>query len=154
MVALLCSLAGCDDQPPPAPAVAPAPPPAPSIVATESLEQQLATRAGVVAKGFLPASPVATGPLVTGASRDHTFVLAGGACHKFVSVSSSKVRELDLLLYDQNGVLVQRDISDDNSPGVGLDSPICPQAPAAYRLQVKMVAGEGEYAVQMFQSKP
>ena len=60
--------------------------------------------------------------------------------------------DLDLVLFDPNGIKLQEDTRTDNYPVLGYDSPLCPMTAGTYRVQVKAYTGSGEFGVQVFQT--
>ena len=93
--------------------------------------------------------PPLRGRLDQGSKRDHMTVLSAGHCFKIVGTGGPDVQDLDLLLFDPNLVQIQRDVGHDPVPVIGQQSPLCPTLSGVYRLQARMVKGEGEYAIQV-----
>jgi len=173
VLALAASLA-CDrtSQPPPAPppppAVAPIAPVAPVPVASPKVQPgavaqpapatgdviavTMQRRAQMVAAGMSPATPILRGTLSEGASQDFQAVMRAGKCFKIIGIGDIGVQDLDLKLFDPNGVQLQQDIATDNYPALGVESPICPSTAGAYRLQVHMYRGSGPFGVQVYET--
>lgn len=130
------------------PAVPPleAPPPG------DALAKAMYERAQQFAEGMGPATPLFRGTLDTGATQDYQAVLQGTRCFKIIGVGGDGVRDLDLFLFDPDSVQVLQDTATDSYPVLGLTHPICPDTSGAYRVQVKMFEGSGDFAVQVFQS--
>ena len=118
----------------------------------DSLQQQLQQLAGRYAPGMLSAGPIRRGVLSAGEKRDYQMVLEAGRCFRVVGRGGEGVEDLDLFLFDPNGVQVRQDLGRDNAPVLGVAAPICPERSAAYRVQVRMVEGAGTYGVQLFRS--
>jgi len=118
----------------------------------DELAQAMYERAQQFAQGMGPATPLFRGTLETGATQDYQAVLQGARCFKIIGVGGDGVRDLDLFLFDPDGVQVQQDTATDTYPVLGLSHPICPDVSGAYRVQVKMFEGSGEFGVQVFQS--
>ncbi|MEM9191057.1 MAG: hypothetical protein AAGF12_17870 [Myxococcota bacterium] len=127
--------------------------PTPPVAPGDHIGQQMSLRAGQFAEGMEPATPLFRGTLETGDNQDYQAVLQAGRCFKVVGVGGPSVSDLDLFLFDPNGVQVQQDTATDAYPVLGLTHQICPTAPGAYRVQVRMYAGEGEFGVQVFQTR-
>jgi len=140
---------GCGDDAPKPPEKAPVQDP---VAPGDVLGQEMQRRAGQFAEGMTPATPMFRGSLDNGGTQDYQAVLQGGRCFKILGVGSEGVSDLDLFLFDPNGVQVQQDTATDNYPVLGLTDPICPEQAGAYRVQVKMYAGSGEFAVRVYQS--
>jgi hypothetical protein len=174
VLALAASLAcNRDGQTPPAPtalppAVAPVAP-VPSVpVASPKVEPgipqpgpatgdvvaiTMQRRAQMVAAGMVPATPMLRGTLQQGASQDFQAVMQAGKCFKIIGIGDIGVQDLDLKLFDPNGVQLQQDVETDNYPALGVEAPICPSAAGAYRLQVHMYRGSGPFGVQVYETQ-
>lgn len=162
LLSVLLAAWGCgDDQPAGDPASAQAEPAEPAAAAepeeevdpSDTIAVEMQTRARQFAEGMTAATPLFRGTLATGATQDYQAVLQGGRCFKIVGVGGSGVTDLDLFLFDPNGVQVQQDTATDSYPVLGLTHPICPEMAGAYRVQVKMFAGTGDFAVRVYQSR-
>ena len=154
-VALLITATACgsDETTPPPPAV-PTPPTLPAEPPpTDPLEIELARRVEQFAANMDPATPAFHGSLATSASQDFAAVLQPGRCFRIVAVGGTGVEDLDLFLFDENGVQVQQDTATDAYPVLGLAHPVCPAQAGTYRVQVKMFAGSGDFVVRVLQSR-
>lgn len=125
------------------------PPQAVSDVILAGMHAQARRFAG----GMVVATPMFRGSLVNGATQDFQAILQPAHCFKIVGVGGPTVKDLDLLLFDPNGVQVQQDTATDSYPVLGLHQPICPTSPGAYRVQVRMYKGAGDFGVQVFHSR-
>jgi hypothetical protein len=176
VLALAASLA-CDrpGATPPAPSVVPPPvaPIAPVPVASPKVDPTVAQptvaqpapatgdviaitmqrRAQMVAAGMSPATPILRGTLAEGASQDFQAVMQAGKCFRIIGIGDIGVQDLDLKLFDPNGVQLQQDIATDNYPALGVEAPICPSTAGAYRLQVEMYRGSGAFGVQVYETR-
>lgn len=141
-----------DEDPAAEPAEA-ASPPEEEIAPGDTIGREMQVRAQQFAQGMRPATPLFRGTLDTGGTQDYQAVLQGGRCFKILGVGSDGVTDLDLFLFDPNGVQVQQDTATDNYPVLGLTHPICPQEPGSYRVQVKMFAGQGDFGVRVYESQ-
>ena len=90
--------------------------------------------------------------LKEGELRDYLAVLRYGRCYRVVGAGDSGVADLDLRLFDPNGVLAQEDLGQDALPVLGVQSEICPGDSGAFRLQVRMRAGQGRFIVRVYES--
>jgi hypothetical protein len=97
-----------------------------------------------------PVMPLTRGSLATGGSQNYSVQMQPGHCYKIIGVGAPGVQDLDLKLYGPDGAQVDQDIATDNYPVIGLQQPLCPTTAGAYRLEVLMFAGSGEFAVQVF----
>jgi hypothetical protein len=82
-----------------------------------------------------------------------TEVLRDGFCYKLLAQSGDGVEDLDLFLYDGNGVLVQTDAREGPNPVLGSDRPICPQEAGVHRTEVRMIRGQGRVLVQWYMNQ-
>jgi hypothetical protein len=152
-VALLAACGGHEETPPlpsaPLPPTPPAPPPVPGQP-TDVLARSMQVHAQQLAPGMMPATPLFRGRLETTQTQDFQAVLQPGKCFKIIGVGGEGVTDLDLYLFDPNGVALQQDTETDAYPILGLESPICPQTAGQFRVQVRMYQGTGDFAVQVF----
>lgn len=147
---VVVGLAGCDE-----PAERPRqideapdlPPPA------DALEAAIRERAPNEAMLMIPHEDVVRGELSEGQRRDFTSVLRAGLCYKVLGQGGDGVRDLDLVVFDSNNVLLQRDATQDAHPVIGVERAICPIEPGMYRVEVRMAQGGGPYAVQLWVSQ-
>lgn len=123
------------------------PPPA------DALEAAIRERAPSEAMLMIPHEGVVRGELSEGERRDFTSVLRAGLCYKVLGQGGAGVRDLDLLVYDANGVLLQRDATQHEHPVIGIERAICPLEPGLYRIEARMAAGGGPYAIQLWVSQ-
>jgi hypothetical protein len=118
----------------------------------DAIAVEMQTRARQFAEGMTPATPLFRGTLATGATQDYQAVLQGARCFKVVGVGGQGVTDLDLFLFDPAGVQIQQDTATDSYPVLGLTHPICPETAGAYRVQVKVFAGSGDFGVRVYQT--
>lgn len=93
-----------------------------------------------------------TSTLAQGGRNDHLTVLRAGHCYRIVGAGGAGVQDMDLFLYDPEGVQVQQDPGQDRYPALGVQSEVCPPLGGAYRLQVHMYEGGGPYAVRVYRT--
>ncbi len=118
----------------------------------DRIGQEMAQRAQQFAEGMTPATPLFRGTLSNGGTQDYQAILQGARCFKIVGVGGQGVTDLDLFLFDPNGVQVQQDTATDSYPVLGLTHPICPETSGSYRVQVKMFQGSGDFGVRVYES--
>lgn len=111
--------------------------------------EQLAARH---ARGWDPGELRVEGDLADRERRSSMAVLRYGRCYRFIGAGGPGLEDLDLVLYDSNNVPVQRDVSQDGLPILGLQAHICPHTTATYRLEVSAYAGSGPFFVRSFES--
>lgn len=114
------------------------------------LDRVLAQKAKKYAPGLVAEGEPFQGELKQGQRGDHLLVLRGGHCYRVLGVSGAEVEDLDLFLYDPNGVQVQQDAAQDRFPVLGMQADICPVHSGAFRLQVHAYQGGGPYAVRAY----
>jgi len=150
---VLSSCGGHEDTPPlpvaPVPPTPPTPPATPGAP-TDALARGMQIHAQQLAPGMVPATPLFRGHLTQGQTQDFQAVLQPGKCFKIIGVGADGVSDLDLYLFDPNGVALQQDTETDAYPVLGLESAICPQTAGQFRVQVRMYQGNGDFAVQVF----
>jgi hypothetical protein len=162
IILALALLLGCGDDAspptPPPPGTGPVTPPPAAVTEIappapgDAIGAQMHTRAQQFAEGMEPGTQLFRGTLQTGENQDYQAVLQAGRCFKIIGVGAPTVTDLDLFLFDPNGVQVQQDTATDAYPVLGLSTPICPDQAGAYRVQVRMYAGSGEFGVQVWQT--
>ncbi len=148
VLAPLVLLTACDVVPT-APAL-PEPPPEPPPA--DALEARLRERGREHAAWMMPNGTVQRGDLREHGARDFSQLMQPGWCYKVVGVGGEGIEDLDLRVYDGHDVLVQRDTTQDAEPYVGVESPICPNEAASYRIEVRAQAGSGPFAIQVYRS--
>lgn len=147
LLVLTLVLLGCDVRPAEEPP--PAPPPDPPA---DALEAALRARGEEVADWMMRDGAPLRGTVAEGESRDFSHVMLPGFCYKVVAVSGEGIEDLEIRLYDGNSVLLQRDTTEDPQPFLGRERPVCPPETATYRLEVRAVAGGGDFAVHFYRS--
>ena len=123
------------------------PPPA------DALEEAIRARAPSEAMLMIPDGDVTRGRLAVGDDLDVVAVLRAGLCYKVLGQGGPGVEDLDLVVHDPNGVLLQRDASEHDRPVIGVERAICPAESGVYRIVVSMRRGAGEFAVQRWVSQ-
>ena len=118
------------------------------------LDQLLTQKAKKYAAGLVADGEPLRGNLIEGARADHLVVLRGGHCYRVLGVAAPEVEDMDLFLFDPNGVQVQQDAAEDRFPALGLQAELCPGVSGAHRLQVHMYKGGGPYAARVYRTPP
>jgi hypothetical protein len=93
-----------------------------------------------------PANDLVTGAGNTGDEADFQVDLQSGRCYTVIGVAEPSITDLDMFLFDPQGSQVAQDQATDNFPIVQA----CPQTSGSYRVQLKVYAGQGAYAFQVF----
>jgi hypothetical protein len=142
-------LAGCGGD---APAAAPAPPapPPPRPAPADALEDAMRAREETDAFALTPYEPAFRATLEESGQQSFTTVLRDGFCYKLLAQSGAGIEDLDLFLYDANGVLAQTDAREGPHPVLGGERPICPEEPGIHRTEVRMVRGHGAVLAQWY----
>lgn len=144
-------LAGCDaliGEPPPDDDV----PVVPEEPPADELEAQLRALGREVAPYMIRDEGAMRGEAENGSARDFSHVMHPGWCYTVLGLGGEGVEDLDLRVYDQNGVLLQRDTTQDPRPYLGRMRAICPASSGTYRIEVRMVGGAGPFAAQVYRS--
>ena len=115
-------------------------------------EQIVPLNATRYAAGFVAEGPLVRGTLAQGARSDHLLVLKAGHCYRVVGAAEASVTDMDLFLYDPNGVQASQDPGQDRFPVLGLQSEVCPLRGGAYRVQVHMYEGGGAFAFGLYRT--
>jgi hypothetical protein len=91
--------------------------------------------------------------LEAGGTRDLQLVLLDGRCYRTVAAGGPGIEELDLLLFDPNGVLMREDATRGPQAVLGDAHPVCIDESGAYRLRVRATEGAGTFAVRTLRSR-
>jgi hypothetical protein len=125
----------------------------PAEVPTDALERKIFELAGEYAQLLEPHGPVQRSRLEEGKEHSFQVILHGGRCYKIIGAGLSGVEDLDLVIFDPDGVQVQQDIATDPHPILGLTDPICPNSAGAFRIRAKMTKGAGEFGFRAYGSR-
>ena len=147
--ALVCACTGADApaQPPPAAAIDPA-----TLEPDDAMGRQLRELARREAPQHVPVGTYFRDRLNRGEQRDFLAVLTANHCYRIVGVGDPEVEDLDLVLFDPEGVQWRQDLDQNANPILGNESELCPPRSGAHRLQVRMTAGRGEFLVGLYRS--
>ena len=97
-------------------------------------------------QGRPPLSEMQRATLGTSETQDFNIELVRGGCYTIIGAGTPQVSDLDLFLFDPNGAQVAVDQETDNFPVISH----CAAASGVFRVQAKVYAGSGEFAVQLF----
>lgn len=147
---LALALVGCDAGPSDADEVIENAPPVPPLA--DELEAHLRELGRERAPFMILDEAAMRGEGATGDMRDFSHVLHPGWCYKVLGAGGEGVVDLDLRVYDPNDVLLQRDTTRDAEPYIGQMRPICPVESGTYRIQARVIEGNGPYIVQVYRS--
>ena len=120
------------------------PPPA------DALEARLRERAPTEAALLVPDGPAFRATLAPGDRRTFTAVLRAGVCYKVLGGAEETVTDLDVLVYDPNNVLAQRDTTVGRELVIGSERGICPSDAGAWRFELVATGGEGAVIAQLW----
>jgi hypothetical protein len=123
-----------------------------AIASGATLDRIVELAARKYAGGFVADGAPIQGSVVEGARSDHLAVLRAGHCYRIVAAGGAGVEDMDLFLYDPEGVQTQQDPAQDRLPVLGLQTEICPIRGGAYRLQVHMYKGGGPFAARVYRT--
>ncbi len=122
-------------------------PPATNVIATQStagagLEENFRLLdSDIRARGYQPYGDQSRGQLGESETRDFTIQLEGGKCYAILGVGDNGVRDLDLLLKDESGRMIDEDVETDARPIVR----VCPDDTGQYTMTVRMYQGSGNF---------
>lgn len=102
--------------------------------------------ADIRARGYERQGKLERGELQEQETNEFSLVLEGGKCFAVVAVGDNNVRDLDLMLYDLRGKVVDKDF--ENSPRA--TTRMCPSQSGKYRMLVKMPSGTGSFAYALY----
>ena len=104
------------------------------------------------APGWVKHERLLRGTLNERARQGFLVVLPYGHCYRFIASGGAGVSDLDLALFDSNGVEIARDTSEDAAPNLGVAASICPGDAAAVRVEARMRRGHGDFVLGVFRS--
>lgn len=118
----------------------------------DELEARLRERGREVAPYMVLAGEAMRGEAEEGDSRDFSQMVYHGWCYQLIALGGEGIEDLDMRIYDDNDVLLQRDTTRDAQPYIGRMRPICPAVSATYRIQIRVVSGSGQFVAQVYRS--
>lgn len=118
-----------------------------NTTATRSLDESYALLdADIRARGYEAYGEAARGQLAQGGERNINVTLDGGKCYAIVAIGESSVRNLDLIVRDSGGSIVDRDVSTDARPIIR----VCAGESGTYQMKISMAEGAGNFAYQAY----
>ncbi len=134
-----------------APEPTPAPPPtAPDPELEDGLGRVIARLQSEIAPSWVRFEKPFRGELRARERQSFLVVLKYGHCYRVIGAGGAGVTDLDLVLLDSNGVEVQRDVTRDATPTIGVKASLCPGDAGAYRIDVRMAEGQGPFVAAVF----
>ncbi len=97
-----------------------------------------------------PEGTMIRGELSRGQVEDFPLVFLGTHCYAVLGMGGEGVEELDLILMDSAGNASMTDTREGNTASLGIGQAICPMNAGQYKVRVRVFAGEGPYAVQVY----
>jgi hypothetical protein len=113
------------------------------------VEQQLALRAPTVSGNHRAVGTPLRGVLSQGESSSHTFDVVAGHCYRVIGASGVEAEDIDLVLFSPDGTEIDSDTRSLRDPMLGSTRPLCPPVSGTYRVEVRMVRGQGDYGLQV-----
>jgi hypothetical protein len=129
---------------------APSAPPDPDL--GDPLGASVIAHAREHAAGFTKAGKLFRGDLEAKDRQGFLAVLTYGKCYRFIGSGGPGVEDLELVLLDSNGVEMQRDTVQGPQAVVGETSSVCPFDAGAYRIEARMRAGHGAFAIGVYEA--
>jgi hypothetical protein len=117
---------------------------------TDFLAERIRARHREVGQGRTPVVDVVLAQLGTGESRRFEVDVEGGLCYVALAAAVPSARELDLRVLDDHGNERGHDSTTDAFPSVRF----CPSVSTRYTVEVRMFAGYGRFAAQVFSGPP
>jgi len=90
--------------------------------------------------------------LAEGERVERDVVLTPGRCYRVLAAGEDTIVDLDLALIAEGGRALQTDVGEAQSATLGVLRPLCPPTPGNHRLAVRIEAGSGSFAWQVFGS--
>jgi hypothetical protein len=118
----------------------------------DALGSALLEQVGRHALGWVKHERLLRGTLNERARQAFLVVLPYGHCYRFIASGGAGVSDLDLALFDGNGVEIARDTSEDPAPNLGVAASICPDDASAVRVEARMRRGHGDFVLGVFRS--
>jgi hypothetical protein len=118
----------------------------------DALGQAIVELAQHAAPGWVKEGKLLRGSLEERGRQGFLVVLTYGHCYRFLGVTDHESSDLDLLLYDANGVEKQRDVTQEPTAALGVDASICPGEPSAMRIEARMRHGRGAFAIALLRN--
>lgn len=121
-----------------------------AALAGESALDRLAGLVERYGEGMRPVTAAARESLAEGDQLERIVPLRRGRCYRVLAAAEHGVENLDLALIGPRGATLQRDASTDGTPTLGVLGPLCPASIGDHRLVLRVEAGEGAFAWQVF----
>ncbi|HEX4351677.1 MAG TPA: hypothetical protein VHZ95_02160 [Polyangiales bacterium] len=118
----------------------------------DALGQMIVETAQREAAGWVKEGALFRGSLEERGRQDFLVVLKYGHCYRFIGVSGDENSDLDLLLFDGNGVEKQRDVTRGQTATLGSTASICPGDATAVRIEARMRHGHGPFAIALMRN--
>jgi hypothetical protein len=115
----------------------------------DPLGRAMVEHARLEAPGWVKEGSLFRGTLTARGRQSFLVVLKYGHCYRFLGVGPGYA-DLDLVLYDDANVELQRDATQSGTPVLGSSAALCPPEGLALRLEVRARQGQGEFAVGLF----
>jgi hypothetical protein len=117
----------------------------------------VAANVDAMAKGCADATKMKKmGDTLSGSGTDKTgwasfpFPAAAGKCYRVYGVAQGTAQDMDLTLLDSAGGLVAVDVTTDFTPVIQEDGKVCFKTADSATLKVRVEAGGGKYAIQVW----
>ena len=114
----------------------------------DALWAALNSLAGRFAEGFIPAAAPIEGELALGQEESYNIVLAGGRCYVGIGAAETTVVDIDLLLENPAGALLDSDLEPHAEPVLRYCTP--EGAGGQFKVRVRMVQGYGRFGFRLY----
>lgn len=153
-VALIALLAACEQD---APEVVPPADPIDHGEAPDPASDPLGARIHALGlervERYEPSEVIHRGTLNHGQARAHPEVMLGTYCYVVVAVSDESLTELSLTVLDPGGAPLLQSPTRGREVMVGLRDALCPVEPGIYKIRARSYAGDGDYAIRLYQQQ-
>ncbi len=101
-------------------------------------------------EGHTRAMQPTTGSLDVVGSLRYALPVRANRCYLVFGAATASASDLDLVLSDASGAEIESDLSYGTNAMLGVRQPLCFEANALLRLEVRLVYGPGTYAIEVF----
>ena len=117
------------------------------------IADQMVRRYQQYASDMIASSYLQRGYLYEGQEEQFSTMLEAGYCYRVIGVGGETMRDLGLVVRDENGNMIDQDTATDNFPILGLGrNLICPRWTGAFYVTARAYSGFGDYSVQRYRT--
>ncbi len=116
------------------------------------VDHQLALRVAQFGAALVPVGAQARGWLAQGGVASHDVEMLANHCYRILAAGGVEVNDMDLALFGADGSELDADTAGADYPSLGTARPICPPSGGRFRIEVRMVGGQGEYGLAVLRT--